>query len=222
LDAEWASGKDEDGNDKADKVFTGPYRFLERVFRLASARSFEADWKSKLDHQVLEGAHKSLSRKTHQTIGRVSGDIERFSLNTALAAMMEHVNAIYSWLDASRGDESEAATLVFSEALESLALCLSPFAPHLGDEMLARLGFEKSSFEMAWPQANAEWAREDEVTIPVQVNGKLKARVQIAADADQSAIEAVAMQAPEVLEALGGKSPKRVIVVPGRLVNIVA
>ncbi len=222
LDAEWASGKDAEGNDKSDKVFAGPYRFLERVWRIAQARPFERAWKSKLDHQVLEGAHKSLSRKTHQTILRVGSDIERFSLNTALAAMMEHINALYAWHESTRNDASEAAQLVFSEAVESLALCLAPFAPHVGDEILERLGFEASSFKLSWPQADADWAREEEVTVPVQVNGKLKARIQVAADADQTAIQETALAAPEIRAALGGKEPRRVIVVPGRLVNIVA
>jgi leucyl-tRNA synthetase len=112
--------------------------------------------------------------------------------------------------------------LVFSEAIESLALCLSPFAPHQGDEILERLGFADSSFKTAWPHADADWAREEEVTVPVQMNGKLKTRIQVAANADQATIQAAAMASPEVIAALGGKEPKRVIVVPGRLVNIVA
>jgi leucyl-tRNA synthetase len=214
LDSEW----DKD----SDKVFAGPYRFLERVWRLSQAREFDPSWKEKLDRQVLAGAHKTLSRKTHQTVLRVGNDIERFALNTAVAAMMEHVNALQSWHEASRADQSETATLVYSEAVESLIGSLSPFAPHLCDEILERLGFEQSSFERAWPQADAEWAREDEVTIPVQVNGKLRTRLRVAADADQATIQSAALATEEVQAALAGKEPKRVIVVPGRLVNIVA
>jgi leucyl-tRNA synthetase len=214
LDAEW--------DKESDKVFAGPYRFLERVWRLAQARPFEQNWKQKANRQGLEGPHKALSRKTHQTILRVQSDIEKFSLNTAIAAMMEQVNTLSSWVEANKSDESEVASLVYSEAVESLLLCLAPFAPHIGDELLSRVGYQKSSFETPWPQADAERAMEDEVTVPVQVNGKLKVRIQVAADAPQDVMEAAALGTPEVEAALEGKQPRRVIVVPGRLVNIVA
>jgi leucyl-tRNA synthetase len=217
-DAEWASGQDEDGKDKSDKVFAGPYRFLERVWRLVQARPFNKDWRESLNYSALSGADMKLARKTHQTILKVQSDIENFSLNTAIAALMEHVNTLQEWVNASKDGGDDA---VYSEAVESLLLCLAPFAPHLADEMLESIGYASTSYEMAWPQGNAEVAREDEIEIPVQVNGKLRARLQVAADIEEEALRSLALNSAEVQSHLEGKEPKRVIVVPKRLVNIV-
>ena len=213
LDAEW----DKD----SDKVFAGPYRFLERVFRLTQARSFDANWKANIEYSMLNADDKKLARKTHQTIARVSHGIEKFSLNTAIAAMMEHVNVLSSWLETTKNNVDDAQTqAVYSEASETLILLLAPFAPHLSDELLGRLNFEYSSFESAWPVANEEVAREDEITIPVQVNGKVRARVTVAEGSDEATLRAAALGAPEIVALLNGE-PQRVIVVAGRLINVV-
>jgi leucyl-tRNA synthetase len=213
LDAEW--------DKESDKVFAGPYRFLERVWRVSQAREFNRNWKSQIDHANLSETNKTLSRKTHQTILKVQGDIERFALNTALAALMEFVNALYAWLDASKTVEDAQSQAVYSEAIEALMLCVAPFAPHLADELLERLGFASTSYVMSWPQGSEELAKEESITIPVQINGKLRARISVAADADGSTLQTAALATPEIAAALDGKEPKRVIVVPGRLVNVV-
>jgi leucyl-tRNA synthetase len=119
----------------------------------------------------LTPADVKLRRKTHQTIQKVQSDIEGFALNTALAALMEHANALQEWLNATGKEGGNSA--VYSEAVETMLLLLSPFAPHAADELLSRLGFAESAYVMAWPKADETVAREDEVTIPVQVNGKL-------------------------------------------------
>ena len=216
LDAEW--------DKESDKVFSGPYRFLERVWRFAQLRAFDANWREKLTPQVLAeaaNAHRDLDRKTQQTIARVGHDIERFSFNTALAALMEWINALYAWHETNKNDDSEIATIVYSAAVENLLLCLSPFAPHQSDELMARLGFAQTSFESAWPQFDEARAREEEITVPVQINGKLRAKLQVSAEASKDELESAALQAPEIAAQLNGATPKRVIVVPGRLVNIV-
>ena len=123
LDAEW--------DKESDKVFAGPYRFLERVWRFAQLRSFDKNWREKLTLQVLAEAsasHRDLDRKTQQTIKRVGHDIERFSFNTALAAQMEFINALYAWHEANKNDDSEIASIVYSQAVEkfvvvSVAIC---------------------------------------------------------------------------------------------------
>jgi len=102
-----------------------------------------------------------------------------------------------------------------------LLLCLAPFAPHLSDELLQRLGFAESSYKIAWPVADESLAREDEITIPVQVNGKLRARVTVAAGSDDATIRTAALSHAEIAAQLGESEPKKVVVVPGRLVNIV-
>jgi leucyl-tRNA synthetase len=214
LDAEW--------DKESDKVFAGPYRFLERVWRYTQARPFNADWNRVLDHQSLTGENRVLARKTHQTIARVSHGIEKFSMNTAIAAMMEQINVLSGWLDATKDNVEDAQTqAVYSEAVQTLITLLSPFAPHLSDELFARLGFAGSAYEMTWPIADENVAREDEITVPVQINGKLRARITVAPDSDEATLRAAALSMEEVKSQLEGREPKRVIVVPGRLINVV-
>jgi len=214
LDAEW--------DKESDKVFAGPYRFLERVWRYTQARPFNADWNRVLDGAALTGENRKLARKTHQTIARVGHGIEKFSMNTAIAAMMEQINVLSGWLDATKDNAEDAQTqAVYSEAVQTLITLLSPFAPHLSDELFARLGFADSAYEMTWPIANENVAREDEITVPVQVNGKLRARITASPDSDESTLQAAALATEEVRSQLEGREPKRVIVVPGRLINVV-
>ena len=216
-DAEWT--------EKTNEQFAGTHRFLERVWRLAQARDFQKNWREKLrprdeggQAEVISDAGTKLRRKTHQTILKVQSDIERFSLHTAIAAMMEFANALQEWINTTKG---AAGGPEYSEAVETMLLLLSPFAPHLSDELLHRFGFEKSAYEMDWPRANEELAKEEEITLPVQVNGKLRARVAVAPDADEETLRAAALSDAEIKAQLDGREPKRVIVVPGRMINIV-
>ena len=206
-DVEWKRGD-------SDAVFAGTYRFLERVWRACLAQPFDPNWRENIGGE--SGADKKLRRKTHQTIERVSVDIERFNMNTAIAALMEEVNALQEWLN---GKNENAA--VYSEAVENLLLLLSPFAPHIADELGEQLGFEQSFYRMEWPRADADVAKEDEVVIPVQVNGKLKARLTVEVGLANDALEALALAEADVMAAIGDKMPKKVVVVPGRLVNVV-
>ena len=206
-DAEWKRGD-------SDAVFAGTYRFLERVWRACLAQPFDPNWRDNIGGET--GADKKLRRKTHQTIERVSVDIERFNMNTAIAALMEEVNALQEWLN---GKNDNAA--VYSESVENLLLLLSPFAPHIADELGEQLGFDRSFYQMEWPVADADVAKEDEVVIPVQVNGKLKARLTVEVGLANEVLESLALGNADVAAAMEGKTPKKVIVVPGRLVNIV-
>jgi leucyl-tRNA synthetase len=211
LDAEW----DED----SDKVFAGPYRFLERVWRMTQAQPFDREWREHIGKASLTPADVKLRRKTHQTIQKVQNDIEGFALNTAIAALMEHANSLQEWLNATGKPGGDSA--VYSEAVETMLLLLSPFAPHATDELLSRLGFTESAYVMAWPEADEAVAREDEITIPVQVNGKLRARLVVPAGSDEATLRERALTNADVSTHLVGKEPKRVIIVPGRLINIV-
>ncbi len=206
-DVEWKKGE-------SDSVFAGTYRFLERVWRACLAQEFDPRWREKLGGE--SGGDKKLRRKTHQTIEKVSVDIERFNMNTAIAALMEDVNALQEWLN-NKGDNSA----VYSEAVENLLLLLSPFAPHLADELGAQLGFSQSFYQATWPRADADVAKEDEVVIPVQVNGKLKARLTVEVGLSSEALEALALGNADVVAGMEGKTPKKVVVVAGRLVNVV-
>ncbi len=102
-----------------------------------------------------------------------------------------------------------------------MLLLLAPFAPHLSDELLAQLGFEKSAYETTWPRGDEELAKEDEIVLPVQINGKVRARLTLPAGSDEATIKQAALSDADVQAQLGGKEPKRVIVVPGRMVNVV-
>jgi leucyl-tRNA synthetase len=208
LDVEWT--------EQSESTFAGTARFLERVWRVAQNREFDRSWRDNLGE--LSDSDIKLRRKTHQTILKVQSDIERFGLNTAISALMEHLNSIQEWLNANKDGGN---TAVYSEAIESLVLCLAPFAPHLADELLERLGFGESSFRLSWPIADENVAREAEITLPVQHNGKLRARLTVAADASEEDLRVAALGAPEIQAALAGREPKKIIVVAGRLVNVV-
>jgi leucyl-tRNA synthetase len=207
-DVEWKKGE-------SDSTFAGTFRFLERAWRACTAQEFDSNWRQS-DFANLSGADTKLRRKTHQTIQKVANDIERFNMNTAISGLMEQVNALTEW---NNGSNTNAA--VYSEAVENLLLCLSPFAPHIADELGEKLGFTQSFYQAQWPQFDPAIAKEDEIVIPVQVNGKLRTRLTVAADVSPKDVEALALQNAEVQPHLEGKTPKKIIVVPGRLVNIV-
>jgi len=211
LDVEW--------NEQSESTFAGTYRFLERVTRIAQSAPFDANWKESIKDINPSEAEIKLRRHTHQSIQKVQSAIERFSLNTAISALMEQVNALQEWCNAHKN--ATEANPVFSEAVETLLLCLSPFAPHLADELLEQLGFPQAAFEMSWPVADEEIAKEDEIELPVQINGKVRARITVSADADEDFVKQTALQTAEVQAQLGDKEPRRVIVVAGRMVNVV-
>ena len=211
LDVEW--------NEQSESTFAGTYRFLERVTRIINTLPFDTNWKQTIGESTFTPEETKLRRKTHQSIQKVQSAIERFSLNTAISALMEQVNAMQEWCNSHKG--STETNPVFSEAVETLLLCLSPFAPHLADELLEQLGFEQAAFEMSWPVADDAIAKEDEIELPVQINGKVRARIVIAADMDEEVVKQLALQTPEVQAQLDGKEPRRVIVVSGRMVNVV-
>jgi len=159
---------------------------------------------------------RALRRVTHQTIRKATHDMETFGFNTMVSALMEFVNAL---IKARETDVVQTAA--YREATEMLALMLAPIAPHLAEEMWARLGQPYSVHQQSWPQWDPDLARDEEVTIPVQVNGKVRDRLTAAPDATEETLRAAALASPRVQELLSGREPKKVIVVPGRLVNIV-
>ena len=158
-----------------------------------------------------------LRRMTHQAIKKVSTDLETFDFNTAVAALMTFVNRLGKVRSAAVG-ESDA----WRDAIRSLCLLLAPFAPHLSEELWERIGERYSVHEQAWPDWDEELARPATIQMPVQVNGKVRARFQVEVDAEGDEITRLALEQPNVRNHLAGKVPRKVIVVPNRLVNIVA
>ena len=159
-----------------------------------------------------------MRRALHRTIDKVTGDIERWSYNTAVAALMEFLNTLSRW--AHDDDGTHAAT--FDEALDGLLLLLAPMAPHLTAELWERRHPGAATVhEQRWPVADATLLVEDTVTMVIQVNGKVRARVEVPRDVSEEAAREVALAQPEVRERLGGGEPRRVVAVPPRLVNVI-
>ena len=188
--------------------------------------------------ETLNAAEKAIRRKTHDTIRRVTADIEqRQQLNTAVSAMMELVNALYAFSESTmtggpsrRSDEDvehagqverKETICVVREAIESLVLMLAPFAPPIAEEMWELLGNSTGLTDAPWPEFNAEVARTDEVVIPVQVNGKVRDRVTVPTDVSDDELQRIALAAAGVQAHTAGKTVKKVVVAKGRLVSVV-
>ncbi len=175
----------------------GPHRFLNRMWNL-------------LERGVAESEPRAEQmRVLHKTIAKVTGDIKALRMNTAIAALMEFVNAAGRWKELPR------------TIAEPLVLLLSPFAPHLAEEMWERLGHESSLATAPWPEAGEEWLKEDTVEIAVQINGKLRASIQVEAGAERDAVLAAARDNERIAAHLADASVRREVYVPGRVVNFV-
>lgn len=197
-----------------DSAVEGCYRFLNRVWKLVAA-VYDTEYTG----TEVDPAGKELRRVVHATLKKVTDDVAgRFNFNTAISAMMEMVNAMTAYRDA-KGDAANGEIL--RDAADKLIIMLSPFAPHICEEMWQQTNHEGMVYNANWPAYIEEYLQKDEVEIAVQVNGKLKARLTIAAGLDKTAAaEAVAANA-DYEKWLGGKSVVKTIVVPDKLVNIV-
>jgi leucyl-tRNA synthetase len=205
----------------SDQGVEGSARFLNRVWRLAKDwMEIVAPVESYNDAiEPLDSQLRSLYKKTHQSIEKVTQDIdERFHFNTAISAIMELVNQMHSI-------EPRSATVhqaeVMRHALESVVLLLSPFVPHFADELWQALGHTQSVLLSSWPVFREDALVKERETIVIQVNGKLRSRFDASVDADQEMIKQLALDDDKVRKFIEGKNIKKVIVVPNKLVNIV-
>ena len=200
----------------SDEGVQGAFRFLKRFWRAvqehASGGAAEAVHASSLDEE-----QKALRRKIHETIAKVSDDIgRRYTFNTAVAAVMELLNALNRFKDTSASGRA-----VVHEGLEAVVLLLSPIVPHICHELWHVLGHEEAVVNVPWPRADASALVREMVEIVVQVNGKLRGRISVAADAGTEAISAAALADENVKRFVADKPIRKTIVVPGRLVNVV-
>ncbi len=186
----------------------GVFRFLARVWRLVMEENQAGEWQRSAAVQDVP-MEKPLAKVVHATIKKVGEDIEDLSFNTAISQMMVCTNALI------------ASTPRPVAAIRLLLQVLNPFAPHLSEELHAILGGTTLLAETPWPSYDPALLIEDEIELPVQVNGKLRDKIVVKKDATQADIEAIAKSAPKIAEAIAGKTIKKLIVVPGRLVNIV-
>lgn len=200
----------------------GSYRFLNRVWRLFKEEE-EKLLPMKAAESSLEDAltetSKAIRRKEHETIRKVSEDIEnRFQINTAIAAIMELVNT----LSASRPADDEHERKVFSSAMATVLTLLSPIVPHVAAELWQSMGHTDEVSSQPWPVWQAEALEKESLTIALQVNGKLRGTMNIDPDLSKDELEAVALKEETVQRHIAGKIIRKIIVVPGKLVNVVA
>ena len=183
------------------------------------ADRFDPDWRNSVAAEAASNEKaKALRRKLHQTIHKVGGDIEEFAFNTAVAALMELVNEMYAYVQSG----GEIGNGILSEAIESLILLLSPMTPHIADELWETIGKSGFTLEAAWPDFDPEVAKADEIELVIQINGKLRDRVTVPADSDDETLKATALAREKIKSDLEGKTIRKVIVVQGKLVNVVA
>jgi leucyl-tRNA synthetase len=199
-----------------DQGVEGCFRFLNRVWRLVYENLAVIAEAGDVDSANLQPAARDLRRLVHRTIKKVTEDIDgSFHFNTAIAAVMELVNGI------SAAPDKNAAPEVLREAIETVVRLLSPFVPHVCEELWQSLGYEASLEESGWPVWDESALVADTLLIVVQVNGKVRGKVTVPADADKETVEATALADANVIRFIEGKTVRKVIVVPGRLVNLV-
>lgn len=209
----------------SDQGVEGAYRFLNRVWGFVYKHSAEARKRASgegkdyhtVTSELPDLRTSALLRKAHQTIKKVTGSIERdYHFNTAIAAMMELFNEIFSFSPAGPGD-----VIALNFSVKQLILLLSPFAPHIAEELWQEIGEREPLLKQPWPAWDEEAAKEEEIELVIQVNGKVRGKMMIPAGLDDEAVKEKAFTEPKVREYLSGKTLKKVVVVKGKLVNIV-
>jgi leucyl-tRNA synthetase len=222
-----------------DSGLEGSFRFLARVWRLVDqlAETIGGEGIPGADDLQLDEAERKLRRKAHETIRRVTTDLDpRVHLNTAVSGLMELVNELYAFCGRSDctliGRDSEdleavgttvrpETVAVLKEAVGALVLMISPFAPHMAEELWERLEHKGGVVAAGWPAYDQAVARAEEITVPVQVNGKVRARLTVPTDSPEDRLRELALADPQVAKYLEGKTIKKTVVVNGRLVSVV-
>jgi leucyl-tRNA synthetase len=216
--------------DWQDSGIEGIQRFLGRIYRFvvrnlsASSASREMTSATSLSPQA-----RTVQRKLHQTIKRVSDDFKgRWHFNTCISAVMELVNALYAYEESiarapspATADDKCNDVALLAEVQHSLVLLLAPFAPYLAHELWEMLGEKENLLKASWPKYDAALAKEEELEIPVQINGKLRSRITVPADSPEEFVVDHALADEKIKSAIAGKRIVKKIYVPGKLVNIV-
>jgi leucyl-tRNA synthetase len=219
-----------------DDGLEGSFRFLARVWRIAD------HWCETVGGEGIPAcgpdcteSERALRRRTHETIRRVTGDIEeRMHLNTAVSSLMELVNELYAFSEATvhggptrnasavEGQTERPQTLaVLREALDALVVMIAPFAPHTAEELWQMLGHAEDLASATWPSFDADVAKADEIVVPVQVNGKLRARLTVPASVSEEELRAAALADSAIKSYTQGRTVRKVLVAKGPLVSVV-
>ena len=197
----------------------GAHRFIQRVWRLV--QTWSEDTRTAANPESTPGNGKSIDirKATHKTLKAIGEDIERLAFNRAIARLYEFVN-ILSGIKKTEADATEINSAM-KEGLDVLTQCLAPVMPHLAETCWEQMGHKDLVSEQAWPEYQESLATDDSILLPVQINGKKRADIEVSPDASTSEIEAATLQLDVVIRQLDGKTPRKVIVVPKRIVNVV-
>ncbi|MBU0675373.1 MAG: leucine--tRNA ligase [Proteobacteria bacterium] len=199
----------------------GAFRFLTRFFRFVITNLETIRLAPGVQDTDLDDQGRALHRKVHQTIRKVSTDIEtRFHFNTAISAVMELSNMLHSMAGEESGEK--VSPMVIREAVEAMIRLLSPMTPHICEELWQMIGHSTDLFRTKWPNFDLEAAAEEEITVVVQVNGKVRSRLQVAPDTNEDELKPLALDDERIEKFLEGKTVRKIIVVPNKLINIVA
>lgn len=206
--------KDLDWNDQG---VDGSFRFLNRIWKLVHEQLAAIKAAGPVDVALLSSEDKDVRRAVHKTIRKVTEDVEeRFHFNTAIASVMELLNTLQSF-----GQSSSQSSAVMKEALESLVLLMAPFVPHITEELWQSMGNTIPLSSTAWPEYDRDAVIDEEVLVVVQVNGKLRSKVTVAADTSEEVLKELALADEKVMLFTEGKVVRKIIHVPGKLINIV-
>jgi len=206
--------------DWSDQGVEGCYRFLQRVWRMVVDRVDKLkDVEAVLESETDDNDFNQLTYKIHKTIKKVTEDIERFHLNTAIASIMELVNTIYRFLEKDRKDLE--ALKILKGAIETVITLLFPFVPHITEELWGMLGEDRHFIKRPWPEYKEAYVKEERVVIVVEVNGKLRDRLEVERDIEEPRLIDIVYSLDKIKRYIDGKEIKKTIVVPNKLVNIV-
>ncbi|MDP6150340.1 MAG: leucine--tRNA ligase [Gammaproteobacteria bacterium] len=202
----------------SDEGVKGGYRFLRRLWERVQAHLAGGDLPAgEIDSSALDAHQKEFRKQIHDTVAKVSDDIgRRYTFNTAIAAIMELVNSVTRYEVSDTSDR-----VLVQEALDHIVLMLAPIVPHICHYLWLQLGHEDAVIDAAWPVADEAARQAESITLVVQVNGKLRARINVPANASKDAVEEAALMDDNVQRFIEGKAIRKVIVVPGKLVNVV-
>ena len=203
----------------SDDGVAGAHRFLKRLHTLVTEHVGQGNHSTSdmIELDALSDSARDLYRKLHETVAKVSDDIgRRYHFNTAIAAVMELTNSAIKFNATTESDWQ-----VLSEVIETLVILLSPITPHIAQHLWSQLGNDGSLIDMNWPTVREDALTRDTVTLIVQVNGKLRGRIQVATDADEETVVRMAREEPSVAKFLGGMIEKKAIVVPQKIINLV-
>ncbi|MBI4651123.1 class I tRNA ligase family protein, partial [Candidatus Desantisbacteria bacterium] len=205
----------------SDEGIKGSFRFLNRIYTLIGSCAPEIK-NTQIDNSKFTGLteeEKNLRWKTHTTIKKITADIEdRYHFNTAISGLMELLNEISDFkTDITRIQN----IMVYKEALENMLILLSPFAPHISEEMWEMFSHKPSIFDVAWPEYNEEATLKSEILVVIQINGKVRSKLQVAENIDEKTLTTEALNDEKIKTLLNGTEPKKIVIVPKKLVNIV-